>query len=84
MLESLLPKRGRRREQLVYVLKETRGYWKLQEEALARTIWRLRFRRGYGAVVRQTADWMNVLNSFSHTVRGIVINTLKCWLKSPK
>jgi len=28
-------------------LKETRGYWKLTEEALDRILWRTRFRRGY-------------------------------------
>ena len=28
-------------------LKETRGYRKLKQEALDRTLWRTRFRRGY-------------------------------------
>ena len=36
--------------------KETRRYWKLKEEALARTVWQTRFGRGYGPVVRQTAE----------------------------
>jgi hypothetical protein len=48
--------RGRRREQLLDDLKEKRGYWKLKEEALDRTVWRTCFGRGYGPVVRQTAE----------------------------
>jgi hypothetical protein len=47
--------RGRRRKQLLNALKET----KLKEEALDRTVWRTRFGRSYGPVVRQTAGWMN-------------------------
>jgi hypothetical protein len=47
-------RRGRRRKQQLGDLQETRGYWKLKEEALARTLWRTRFRKGYGPVVRQT------------------------------
>jgi len=35
-------------------LKERRGYSHLKEEALDRTMWRARFGRGFGAVVRQT------------------------------
>jgi hypothetical protein len=31
-------RRGRRRKQLLDDLKEKRGYWKLKEEALARTL----------------------------------------------
>jgi len=47
-------KRGRRRRKLVDDLKERRGYSHLKEEALDRTMWRARFRRGFGPVVRQT------------------------------
>jgi hypothetical protein len=36
-------------------LKERRGYSHLNEEALDRTVWRTRFERGFGPVVRQTA-----------------------------
>jgi hypothetical protein len=32
--------------------KEWRGYWKLKEEALDRTSWRIRFITGYGPVVK--------------------------------
>jgi hypothetical protein len=47
-------RRGKRRKQLLDDLKEKRGYWKLKEEALDLTLWRTRFGRGYGSVVRQT------------------------------
>jgi hypothetical protein len=49
-------RRGRRRKQLLDDLKETEGYWKLKEEALDLTLWRTRFGRGYGLVVRQTTS----------------------------
>jgi hypothetical protein len=41
-------RRGRRRKQLLDDLKEKRGYCKLKEEALDRTVWGTRFGRGYG------------------------------------
>jgi hypothetical protein len=40
-------RRGRRSKQLLDDLKETRGYWKLKEEAQDSTVW-----RGYGPVTR--------------------------------
>jgi hypothetical protein len=46
-------RRGRRRK-LVDDLKERRGYSHLKEETLDRTMWRARFGRGFGPVVRQT------------------------------
>ena len=45
-------RRGRRRKQLMDYLKKKRGYWKLKEKALDRTLWRIRG-RSYGPVVRQ-------------------------------
>jgi hypothetical protein len=48
-------RRGRRRK-LLDELKERRGYSHLKEEALDRTLWRARFGRGFGHVVRQTAE----------------------------
>jgi hypothetical protein len=33
-------RRGRRVRQLLDDLKETRGWWKLKEKALGRTVWR--------------------------------------------
>ena len=52
-------RQGRRRRKLLDDLKERRGYSHLKEEALDRTMWRARFGRGFGPVVRQTAKWMN-------------------------
>jgi hypothetical protein len=46
---------GRRRRRLLDDLKEKRGYFHLTKEALDRTMWRARFGRGFGLVVRQTA-----------------------------
>jgi len=48
-------RRGRRHKQLLNDLKEKSGYCKLKEEALDRTVWRTRFGRVCGPVVRQTA-----------------------------
>ena len=36
-------RRGKRRKKLLDDLKEKRGYWKLTEEALDRTLWRTGF-----------------------------------------
>ena len=47
-------RRGRRRRKLLDDLQERRGYSDLKEEALDRTMWRARFGRGFGPVVRQT------------------------------
>jgi hypothetical protein len=49
-------RRVRRRKQLLDDLKEKRQHWKLKEEALDRNMWRNRFGRGYGPVVRQTTE----------------------------
>jgi hypothetical protein len=53
---EMMGRRGRRRKQLLDDLKEKRRYWKLKEEALDHTLWRIRFGRGYGPVVRQTVE----------------------------
>jgi hypothetical protein len=50
---------GRRRRKLLDDLKERRGYSHLKEEALDRTMWKARFGRGFGLVVRQTTKWMD-------------------------
>ena len=47
-------RRGRRRRKLLDDLKERKRYSHLKEEALDRTMWRARFGRGFGPVVRQT------------------------------
>jgi hypothetical protein len=49
-------RRGRRRKQLLDDLKENIRYCKLKEEALDRILWRTRFGRGYGPVIRQIAE----------------------------
>ena len=49
-------RRGRRRRKLLDDLNDRRGYSHLKEEALDRTIWRNRFRRGFGPVVRQNTE----------------------------
>jgi hypothetical protein len=46
-------RQGRRRRKLLDDLKKRRGYSRLKEEALDRTMWRARFGRGFGPVVRQ-------------------------------
>jgi len=46
-------RRGRKRTKLLDDLKERRGYSHLKEEALDRTMWRPRFGRGFGPVIRQ-------------------------------
>jgi hypothetical protein len=45
-------RRGRRRKKLLADLKDRRGYSHLKEEALDRSMWRSRFGRGFGPVVR--------------------------------
>ena len=52
-------RQGRRRRKLLDDLKERRGYSHLKEEALDRNIWKARFGRGFGPVLRQTNNLMN-------------------------
>ena len=52
-------RRGRRRRKLLDNVKERRGYSHLKKGALNRTLWRARFGRGFGPVVRQTTKSMN-------------------------
>jgi hypothetical protein len=49
-------RRGRRRQQFLDDLKDKWGYWKLNEETLDRTVWRIRLGRGCGPVVRQSTE----------------------------
>ena len=49
-------RRGIRRQQLLIDLKEKKGYRKLKQETLEHTLWRTRFGRCYGLVVRQTTE----------------------------
>ena len=51
-------RRGRRRKKLMDELKDRRGFSHLKEKALDRTMWRNRFRGGFGPVVRQNNEWI--------------------------
>ena len=64
-------RRGRRRKKLLDDLKDRRGYCHLKEEALDHTMWRNRFRGGFGPVVRQNTEWMNEwMRCLTHTFMG--------------
>jgi hypothetical protein len=52
-------RQGRRRRKLLDDINDRRWYSHLKEETLVRTMWRARFGRGFGPVVRQTTNWMN-------------------------
>ena len=54
-------RRGRRRRKLLDDLRKKRGYSYLKEEALDRAMWRGRFGRGFGPVVRQTNNEMKCI-----------------------
>jgi hypothetical protein len=49
-------RRERRCTKLIDDIKGKCGYWKLKKEALDRPMWRTRFGRGYGPVVRQKTE----------------------------
>jgi hypothetical protein len=53
---EVMGRRGRRHKKLLDDINEKRGYWKLKEEALDSALWRTRFGRGYGPLVRQTTE----------------------------
>jgi hypothetical protein len=53
---EVIRRRGRRRKKLLDDLKDRRGYYHLEEEALDRTVWRDRFGRGFGLFVRQNTE----------------------------
>jgi len=54
---ELTRRRGRRRKQLLYDLKETKGYWKLKQEAPDRAVWWTLFGRGYGQALSLRGAW---------------------------
>jgi hypothetical protein len=73
-------RRERRCRKLLDDLKEGRGYSHLKEEALDRTMWRARFERGFGPVVRQTTKWMSdVLECWSYGI-AVACNSKHLWL----
>jgi hypothetical protein len=45
----------------------------LKEEALDRPMWRTRFGRDFGTIVRQTAEWMNDSASVSRNSRKRIV-----------
>jgi len=51
---EVMGRQGRRHRKLLNDLKDRTGYSHLKEKALDRTMWRARFGRGFGLVVRQT------------------------------
>jgi len=82
-------RRVRRRRKLLDDLKERRGYSHLNEEALDRTVWRARFGRGFGPVVRQINKWMSEINQpvsrvcqiYIKIKRSIILFWLVCGLQ---
>ena len=53
---EVMGRRGRKSKQLLDGLMKERGYWILKQEALDCTLWRTGFGRGYGPVLRHTAE----------------------------
>jgi hypothetical protein len=77
-------RRGIRRRKLLDDLKEREGYSHLKQEAVDRTMWRARFGRGFGPVVRQTAEWLNGITymkfDFKYLTFGNIPVTVAHWL----
>jgi len=53
---NVTQRRGKRRKQLMDNNKETTGYCRLKEEALARTLYGIHFGIGYEPVERETTE----------------------------
>jgi hypothetical protein len=64
-------RRGRRHEQPLDDLKENTEYCKLREDALNRHLWKTRFGRGNGPVVRNTTEGMTT--KFTNVTTGRII-----------
>ena len=69
-------RRGRRRKKLLDDLKDRRGYAHLKEEALDRTVWRHRFGGGFGPVVRQNTERMNLMGPPSYMLSVVDRNVV--------
>jgi hypothetical protein len=63
-------RQGRRCKKLLDDLKESRAYCHLKEHALDRTMWRARFGRDFGPVVRQTTKVKKIL-SYTYSYNAI-------------
>jgi hypothetical protein len=70
----------RRRKQLLDDLQEEKKYWRLKDEALDSTLWTISFVIGYGRVVRQTTERMNLSSTLSLSL-SLHINIL-CPIKT--
>jgi len=57
-------RKRRRHKQLLDDLKQKRGYCRLIEEAVDRTLWKTCFGRNCGPIARQTKERMNYLQRF--------------------
>jgi hypothetical protein len=56
ILMEVTRRQGRRHKKLLDDIKDRRGSSHLKEEAQDRTMWRNRFRRDFGPVVRQNTE----------------------------
>ena len=65
----------RRRKQLLNILKGTKGYRKLEEEALYRTLWRTRFGRGYRCFLSTV-----LRNKYESLIACIIAVILQSWV----
>ena len=80
---ELMGRRRRRRKQLLAYLKETGGYCKLKLATSDCSVWRTRFRRGYGQVVGQTNQWFSLgLLQASEIISEIELDRSGCVLLS--
>ena len=72
-------RRGKWRKQLLDDLKEKRGYWELKEERLERTLWRTRFGRGYGPVVRYATQYLRCLFKTIIYLESLILKMVVLW-----
>jgi len=56
---KMMGRRGRKHKLLLDEIKGKKGYWKLKEETLDLILWRTRFGRICGLVVRLRIQWMD-------------------------
>jgi hypothetical protein len=73
-------RRGRKRRKLLDDLKESRGYSHWKEEALDRTMWRARFGRGLGPVVRQTTELNDIYYIYSIYIYILYITSVYVYI----
>jgi len=76
-------RRERRRRKLLYELKVRRRYSHLKEEDLDRTMWRARFGKGLGPVVRKTDTVKNEQWRIMMTATNVQKCTRRCCGSDP-